>query len=777
MNFKVVACLVAGAAVALGFPAACAADGEVTLALSNNAIWLKVDGDRDDDWWLETSTNLTAWTTLTSLGTLLSGNETNAHWRSAGTKASGPGFYRARQTDGLYDPSLFRTVSLVYTQASATAFTNAMDRARQYETNVYLPQLWLNNGATNYHVGARFKGNSSYQMGGARKSINVEFDYITTNADLMGFETVNLNNAAGDETVMREPLFFNVMRQYTPCPRGAMCQLYANGALWSVYSLVQQENNELIKEWFPSTSGDRWRAPNAAAGGGMGFVSSNSAFIVFTNRNAWFYTNHYLLKSTSTNTLTALQRLTNAIYVLNLTPTNQLRDKAEDAFAVDNWLWMLAIENIFVDDDSYWNKGADYGFYYEPESGRIHPVEHDGNEAFTVATGINYNLSPVEGATGKNRPLLYRWLPINELRQRYLAHLRTVLTENFNPGVMTPQIDAYHKLSINAIIADPRKGITMAAYTNDLVALKTYITNRYNYLSTHAELTPLQPNITAVTGPTNVHATDTPFITAAVAANGTSGLGSVWLYHRGKPYGKFTQVQMLDDGVHGDGLAGNGIFGAATTNYAAGTKVRYYIEARGANAAQAARFSPARAEQETHSYRVGVTTAANSPVVINEVMASNTSTLADPQGEYDDWIELRNLTSSVVDLSGRYLSDEPNNPRKWQFPTGTTIPADGYLLVWADEDTTMTPGLHASFKLSGDGEEIYLTDTDSTNNQILDAVVFGSQTTDVSYGRSDADADVWTTMSPTPGADNHSAGIFTSGTPGGSPGLQGRSEP
>jgi len=750
-----------GLAVILFTTGAGAADGSVVMAVSDNIVSLKVAGDKDDDWWMQSSTNLTTWTTINSFGTLLSGNETNAPWRSVGMQSNSPTYYRALRTAGLYDPTLFRTVSFVYTQANATAFSNAMHLARARGTNIYLPLLWLDNGATNQHVGARSKGNSSYDLGGPRKSINLDVDFVITNADLMDFTTVNLNNAAGDETVMREPIYFNVMSQYTPCPQGAMCNVYANGAQWSVYSLVQQENNQLIKQWFPSTDGDRWRAPNAAIGGGGGpgggggFTSSNSAFIVFTNANVWVYTNHYELKSTSTNRLTAYQRLTNAIYVLQLTPTNQLRDRLEEVYAVDSWLWFLAIENLFVDDDSYWNKGADYGFYYEPESGRLHPVEHDGNEAFTAIGSLNYNLSPVLGATGNNRPLLYRLLPNNELRQRYLAHMRTVLEEYFNPAAMTPLINQYHALSINALITDPRKGITMATYTNDLRALKTYVTNRYNYLISHVELTPMQPDILSVTGPTGtIFATNTPFITATVTANGTSGLGSVWLYHRGKPYGRFTQEQMFDDGAHGDGTAGDGVFGAAATNYPAGSKVRYYLEARGTNAAQAARFSPARAEHETYNYRVSIAKASNSPVVINEFMASNTSTLADPQGEFDDWIELYNLTDSAVSLTGRYLSDEPNNPRKWQFPAGTSIPAKGYLLVWADEDTTITDGLHASFKLAASGDEIYLTDTDANFNQVLDTISFGAQTTDVSYGRTSADPDVWSAMPPTPGAAN-----------------------
>src|SRR5262249_36863882 len=210
----------------------------------------------------------------------------------------------------------------------------------------------------------------------------------------------------------------------------------------------------------------------------------------------------------------------------------------------------------------------------------------------------------------------------------------------------------------------------------------------------------------------------------------------------------------LDDGAHGDGAAGDGLFGAATTNYPAGTKVRFYVEARSAAAPQAARFAPARAEGETLSYRVAVTTASNSPVVINELMASNTSALADPQGEFDDWIELHNLTEQPVDLTGHYLSDEPNNPRKWQFPPGTIIAPNGFLLVWADEDGEATIGLHASFKLAASGESLFLTDTDANYNAILDSVTFGQQETDRSYARRSDDADVWIIGAPTPGSAN-----------------------
>lgn len=742
-------------------PLACRAAsflGLVLLALPSNAAEIRmsgrgtnaqvrIEGDPDNDWHIQHSTDLTAWSNLTTIGPILAGR-TNSPTRFIGSPDAPGQFYRALKTAGLYDPSLFRTVSLTFTQSN---WGTLLTSARTTGSNVYCSLVTLDNGATNRGAGARYKGNTSFTLGGNKKSFNVELDWTDPAADLMGYSTFNLNNAAADETIMREALYFTVMSQYTPCPKGAMARVNINGSFWGVYSLVQQENGQLISEWFSSNNGDRWRTPNAPGGGG-GFGGSNAALAYLSSTNVSTYQAYYDLRTSNSPTATAWQRLINAIVVLNTTPTNQLRDKVEDVLAVDRWLWFLALENIFTDDDSYWNKGADYSFYYEPESGRIHPLEHDGNEAFVLG---DVQLSPVQGSTAGNRPVLQRLLPINELRQRYLAHMRTVLQEIYNPVVLTPMINAFHALSVNAIVADPNKNFNMLAYTNDLNALKTFVTNRHSFLTNHAELRPSAPLISTVSGPSVLPiATEVPIVIAHVDAVGTNGIDSVWLYHRGKAYGRFTVAQMFDDGAHGDGSAGDGVFGAVTTNYPAGTRVRYYVEARSANPTLAAAFSPARAEQQTHSYQIAVTSASHSPVIINEFMASNAATLADPQGEFDDWIELHNISDDEVDLTGHHLSDEPDNPRKWTFPAGTVIAPGGYLLVWADEDGMATPGLHASFKLSGDGEQIFLTDTDANLDAILDSVTFGHQETDRSYGRSSANPDEWLILAPTPASAN-----------------------
>ena len=727
-------------------------DGQVFLANIGTNTFIQVQGDKDDEWRFQSSSDLLNWKDAPLLGTVFSSKTNSVPVQVNSTNSMG--FYRSVKTTGLYDTMVLRTISLNFTQANwKTLLTNG----RTTGSNTVCT-LEMDNGITIYGAGARYKGNSSFGgMGGsspAKKSLNIELDYTNSASRLMGYKTINLNNAYADETIMRESLYFNVMQKYAVSPKCSLVKLYINSEYWGVYSFAQQGNADLMDEWFSGNDGDRWRAPNMGGmiGGrpGGGGTSASSSALAYLGTNIATYKNNYELKSD--NSTNAWERLYNAIYVLNNTPAAQLRDKAEEVMAVDSWLWFLAIENMFTDEDSYYSKGADYCFYYEPESGRMHPVEYDGNESMTTSA---ISLSPVQGASDANRPVLKQFLSIPELRQRYLAHMRTVLKESFHPDVMIPIIDQTVALWVGAIIADTKKGFTMATYTNDLNSLKTFVKQRYSYLTNHAELKPLQPVINAVHDPvTKPLPSESPFVTAEVKGNGTEGIDSVWLYYRGASYGRFQRTQMFDDGTHGDGAANDGIFGGATTNYPAGTKVRYYVEARSSNSAKAAVFSPARAEQDTYSYRVGLAIATNTSVVINEFMASNSKTLADNQGGYDDWIELRNITSNEIDLTGLYLSDEANNPRKWAFPAGTKIPANGYLLVWADEDGSATTGLHANFKLSATGEQIYLIDRDANLNAVLDSIEFGIQYPDISYGREASNPSNWGIMIPTPGRTN-----------------------
>ncbi len=146
-------------------------------------------------------------------------------------------------------------------------------------------------------------------------------------------------------------------------------------------------------------------------------------------------------------------------------------------------------------------------------------------------------------------------------------------------------------------------------------------------------------------------------------------------------------------------------------------------------------------------------------LVINEVMASNSKTKADPQGQFDDWIEIHNSGDAAVDAGGMYVTDNLDKPTKWQIPANdpalTTIAPHGYLVIWADEDTA-DKGLHSAFKLSASGEEAALFDTDGTT--LIDSVTFPALACDVSYGRSLDAGEEWRFFAAaTPGSQNQGA--------------------
>jgi hypothetical protein len=138
-----------------------------------------------------------------------------------------------------------------------------------------------------------------------------------------------------------------------------------------------------------------------------------------------------------------------------------------------------------------------------------------------------------------------------------------------------------------------------------------------------------------------------------------------------------------------------------------------------------------------------------SPVVINEVMPDNRNTVRDPQGEYEDWIELYNRGDKPIDLSSWYLSDDSKDLKKWKFPSGTKIAAGGYLVVWADKGSE-APGLHANFKLSSDGETIWLADSES----VFDQLKFPGMEPDKSFGKPDPNSKEPGLLEPTPHEKN-----------------------
>lgn len=140
-------------------------------------------------------------------------------------------------------------------------------------------------------------------------------------------------------------------------------------------------------------------------------------------------------------------------------------------------------------------------------------------------------------------------------------------------------------------------------------------------------------------------------------------------------------------------------------------------------------------------------------LVINEIMTSNDHTISDQDGEYVDWIELYNRSSSPINLQNFKLSDDPTHIDKWSFPS-ISIDAYGFLIVFASGKDRNAMELHTNFKIKSSGEVIILSDQTSF---IIDSIPPVSLETDKTYGRlNDGTPNLGFLSDPTPNQSNNS---------------------
>ena len=128
-------------------------------------------------------------------------------------------------------------------------------------------------------------------------------------------------------------------------------------------------------------------------------------------------------------------------------------------------------------------------------------------------------------------------------------------------------------------------------------------------------------------------------------------------------------------------------------------------------------------------------TPLGAQIIISEFMADNDTFLADDDGAYNDWIEIRNPGVVTISLGGYHLTDEAANPTKWTFPSLPLGPG-ARLVVFASNKNRTDPAatLHTNFKLSASGEYLALVAPDGTTIASEYAPTYPPQFPNESFG-------------------------------------------
>ena len=341
------------------------------------------------------------------------------------------------------------------------------------------------------------------------------------------------------------------------------------------------------------------------------------------------------------------------------------------------------------------------------------------------------------------RPLMTSLLADSRKQRMYLAHMRTIVEEHFSNQDYLSRAQYLQTLISSYVQNDPNKFYTYNDFLDNLnnqvtipssicPGLSQLMDARSTYLSNYWSGF-IQPNISNIQTMPNSNQFFGGDLTITAQIQDASYAMLAYRFGENMP---FENIEMYDDGNHNDGAANDGVYGVIVNNCS--NSIDYYLYADNIDEGI---FSPKRAAYEFYNVK---TTINQASLVINEVMANNVSTVMDETGDYDDWIELYNNSSTPISTNGLLFSDNPLNLDKWDLPN-VVINPNSYFIIWADEDGN-TGDNHANFKLSNLGEQLILSNSDSS---IVDAEFIYPQLDDIAYGRSPNGTGSFTMLAPT----------------------------
>ncbi len=671
-----------------------------------------------------------------------------------------PLFASSLQAQDLYEETAFREIELKFAQPNYWQLL-----LQNYASKTYIKADLVFMGKTYKNVGVRFRGNSSYKAIGnsKKKPFRISMDEYVSGQRLLGYKSLKLNNSYRDPTYTREVLSYWVYRKFMPASKANYMKLKINGQSWGVYINVQSVNKDMVAEWFHGNGGNRYKAERA-----NNTVSKDAPALIWLGSQSLPYQSAYQLKTSKP--VQPWVDLIQVCKVLNLSG-NKLSSDLPKVLDLDESLRYLMGMNLLPSIDSYLGQAAhNYYLYQDPHHARMSILPWDFNASFGgnnwLTVTQKQKLDPYYFSNLTGRPLLNKVLQVPAFKERYLAYYRRALTDIYRWDVLGAKIAQYQKLVDPELRKDTKKLYSMTQFKDNVTkdvriqyqgfrfawipGLRPMVQTRRAFLLAHPDIKKAAPILSLVDRkPIQPTAQESVLVRAKIQIPSTG----TKLRLRYRDRGVFASASMFDDGKHGDGGAGDGLYAGRIPAQPWGSKIQYYVEAQSPSGPLS--FAPAFGSHQTLGYRVSRPSGAG-PIWINEVLAKNKKGIKDEKGQREDWIELYNSSSQSVDISGFWLSDDLKTSKKWAIPKGTKISPKGYLLVFADNDLKDGP-LHANFKLSGGGEEVALFKADGST--LLDFIAFGAQQDDVSTARLADGGPTWVTRLETSPKGKNGVGV------------------
>ena len=656
----------------------------------------------------------------------------------------------AQQTQDFYEPGMIQNIRITFDDPNWESILDSLfqtgDGKTRLEAEVTI------NGHKYRDAGVRYKGFSSWDADYKKNPFSIYLDHKIKGQNYQGYTTIKLGNVIHDPSFVRELLSYEIAGKYMPASKANYALLYINNVFTGLYTNVESVDDHFLVDHFGSSENSFFKGSPQ----NLEYPFGQNANLAYTHgADTTGYMPYYECESGR-----GWADLLRLIYILNNDTAN-----LATVLNIDRTLWMHAFNYTLVNLDSYIGYSQNYYLYLD-DQGVFNPVVWDLNMSFgsfrhTDGTALNLTIPKVKqldplrhltGSTYSPRPLTKNLFLNSTLRKMYLAHIRTIVDENFKNNFYLIRAAGLQQLIDSAVQCDTNKfysysdflsnvSVTTGPFSDQYPGIMDLMESRIVFLDSFpgyaGEPEIMQP----------VHLPEVPgkgelcCISAKV-----TGADQVWLGYRHQSKTIFSKQQMFDDGNHNDGLPGDSIFATSVT--APGNVLQYYIWAENDSAGV---FSPERAENEFYTVQPLI---GKGDVVINEFMACNQRNITDQDSEPDPWIELLNNTREKLNLSGLSLCAGADANQCWAFPD-TVIDPGGFLIVWADGQTAQY-GLHTGFRPNDAEGSILLR---NVRDEIIDSVVYAGVPGVRSTGRYPNGRGPFIFMQPSFARNNHAGNL------------------
>ncbi len=656
----------------------------------------------------------------------------------------------------LYDDNEVARIDITIDPASLKWMYSNVNSDSLHPASMHFKNKYIDESVDS--IGFRLRGNTSRDS--QKKSFKISFNTFIHGREFYGVDKLNLNGEHNDPSIIRSKLCWDLFKEIgMKASRASYAEVYINNKYYGLYISVEHIDDEFLKKNYSDDSGNLWKCLYPAD---LHFLGSNPDYYKLSFGDRPVYE---LTTNENRNDFSELARL---ISILNKTPDNLFPDSLEKILDVSELIKSISIDVLTGSWDDYWSNMNNYYLYFEPSEKHFHFIPYDYDNTFGVdwfnidwTHADPYNFPKL---TDGIRPLVERILAVPKYKNLYTHFINYYRANTFKLNLMESRIDSLKNMiepyaekdtfrtkDYGFTMDDFDRSYSSSHYSNQHVktGIKEFINTRYLSLSPLLNFVTGSPYLYKVDFSPKVPLKDDS-IHVTVSAFGHPDLSEAVIqftpennttikYYKMeyKPSATSKRVEDADRWI-GVIPPGKGSFRILVKNINSDSML-YPLNG---------------------SLSLQPSKELNNSIVINEFMAGNTSTIADSSGQYDDWVELYNPSSTDINLSGMYMTDKPDNLTKWKFPGDSLkIKAGEYMLIWCDEDEDQA-GIHTNFKLSADGEFIGLTSSDGVS--VIDSITFGPQTDDISYGRLPDDSINWQFFThPTPGASNMITGIFS----------------